>query len=83
MDKLPSNWRQTPAPADLARIGDEFVRKGTHCVLIVPSALAPNENNWLLNPQHASFGRVAVSRLEPLSYDERMFAASRRRRRKP
>jgi RES domain-containing protein len=80
VDELPSNWRRSPPPGELARIGDEFVRRAAHCVLIVPSALAPNENNWLLNPQHASFGRVAVSRVEPLIYDQRMFGASRRRR---
>jgi len=80
VDELPSNWRRSPAPVELARVGDEFVRRAAHCVLIVPSALAPNENNWLLNPQHASFGRVAVSRVEPLIYDQRMFGASRRKR---
>jgi RES domain-containing protein len=81
-DELPSHWRRSPAPAELTRIGDDFVRKAERCVLIVPSALAPHENNWLLNPQHASFRRVAVSSLEPLSYDPRMFAAQRRARRK-
>jgi RES domain-containing protein len=81
-DELPSHWRRSPAPAELARIGDDFVRKAEYCVLIVPSALAPHENNWLLNPQHASFRRVVVSSLEPLSYDGRMFAAQRRGRRK-
>lgn len=82
VDDLPSNWRRSPAPAELARIGDEFVRKAAHCVLTVPSALVPNENNWLLNPQHHGFERVVVSRIEPLIYDERMFGASGRRRRK-
>ena len=79
---LPSRWRQSPAPAELARIGDEFVRKAERCVLIVPSALAPHENNWLLNPQQASFHRIVVSGIEPLSYDPRMFTAQRRRQRK-
>jgi RES domain-containing protein len=83
VDDLPSNWRRSPAPAELTRIGDEFARKAAHCVLAVPSVLAPNENNWLLNPQHASFARVVVSRIEPLIYDERMFGAKRRARRKP
>ena len=82
VNELPAGWRRSPAPAELARIGDEFVHKGAQCVLIVPSALAPNENNWLLNPQHGGFRRVVVSRIEPLIYDERMFGASRRRRRK-
>ncbi len=81
-DDLPSHWRRSPAPAELAGIGDEFVRRAERCLLIVPSALAPHENNWLLNPQHAGFRRVRVSGLEPLSYDPRMFGARRSTRRK-
>jgi RES domain-containing protein len=81
-DELPSHWRRSPAPAELARIGDEFVRKAERCILIAPSALAPHENNWLLNPQHAGFHKIAVTGIEPLSYDPRMFATERRRRRK-
>jgi RES domain-containing protein len=79
-EALPSHWRRSPAPSELARIGDEFVRRAEHCILIVPSALAPNENNWLLNPQHAGFRRVSVSKVEPLSYDPRMFAKRPTRR---
>jgi len=82
IDELPSRWRRSPAPAELARIGDEFVRLAERCVLIVPSALAPHENNWLLNPQHADFRKVVLSDIEPLRYDPRMFATQRRTRRK-
>jgi RES domain-containing protein len=82
-EKLPSHWRRSPAPAELAGIGDEFVEKGERCILIVPSALAPHENNWLLNPQHAGFHKIAVSEIEPLRYDPRMFGPRRRSRRKP
>ena len=81
-DKLPSPWRRSPAPPELARIGDEFVQKADHFILIVPSALAPNENNWLLNPQHASFRRVAVCGIDALNYDPRMFGARHRSRRR-
>jgi RES domain-containing protein len=82
VDDLPSVWRRSPAPAELARIGDEFAAEAKHCVLVVPSALAPHENNWLLNPQHRDFRRVIVQGVEPLSYDPRMFAGQRRRPRK-
>ena len=77
---LPSFWRKSPAPADLARIGNEFARRAKHCILIVPSALALNENNWILNPQHAGFRRIVLSELEPLRYDPRMFVQRGRRR---
>jgi RES domain-containing protein len=81
--ELPSPWRRSPAPDELARIGDEFVRRAEVCILIVPSALAPHENNWLVNPQHADFIKIVVSGIEPLRYDPRMFGARHRTRRKP
>jgi RES domain-containing protein len=76
---LPPDWRDIPAPATLARFGDEFVQKGKTCCLLVPSALSPSESNWLLNPKHSDFQKIVVLPAEPLSYDPRMFAAGRRR----
>jgi RES domain-containing protein len=76
---LASDWRDIPAPAALARFGDQFAQKGKACCLMVPSALSPRENNWLLNPQHADFEKIVALPAEPLSYDPRMFAADRRR----
>jgi RES domain-containing protein len=71
---LPANWRDAVAPAGLAKLGDEFAQKAEHCVLMVPSVLAPDENNCLINPAHPDFARVRVRPIEPLSYDPRMFA---------
>jgi RES domain-containing protein len=77
---LPVNWRETPAPPQLAHIGDDFVRKAKNCLLLVPSALAVSENNWLVNPQHPEFRQIAVHPTEPLRYDRRMFSRRRRGR---
>ncbi|OLD12263.1 MAG: hypothetical protein AUJ01_16425 [Acidobacteria bacterium 13_1_40CM_3_65_5] len=52
---LLATWRQTPAPAVLAVIGDRFARRRRAAILVVPSALAPDESNWLLNPAHPDF----------------------------
>jgi RES domain-containing protein len=71
--EMPADWRGTPAPPELAQIGDEFVKKAENCLLLVPSALAVNENNWLINPQHPEFKRIALHPTEPLRYDPRMF----------
>ena len=43
-------------------------------ILIVPSALAPSESNWLLNPLHPEFGRIEIQSVESFEYDERLFA---------
>jgi RES domain-containing protein len=77
---LPSYWRDSPARAELARFGDEFAQQAKHCILIVPSALAPNENNWLLNPQHASIRKIVLWKVSPLRYDPRMFRPRQSRR---
>jgi RES domain-containing protein len=72
--RLPATWRQTPAPAELAAIGDRFARRRREAILVVPSALAPDEFNWLLNPDHPDFERVRIHPPEPFSYDTRFFA---------
>ena len=77
---LPANWRETPAPPALAQIGDEFVKKSERCLLLVPSALAVNENNWLINPLHPEFKKIVLHTPEPLRYDPRMFRPSRMRK---
>jgi len=77
---LPASWRETPAPPELAQIGDEFVRRVENCLLVIPSALAAQENNWLINPQHPEFSQITLNPPEPLRYDPRMFRSGRRRR---
>jgi RES domain-containing protein len=73
LKKLPANWREIPAPPALAQIGDTFIKRAETCLLLVPSALAPHENNWLINPQHPEFKQITLNAVEPLRYDPRMF----------
>lgn len=79
---LPADWRAPAAPPELSRIGDEFVQKGENCLLLVPSVLAPNENNCLINPAHAEFTRIGIQEPESLAYDPRMFREPGRRQRR-
>ena len=74
---LPANWREPAAPVQLARIGDEFARRGENCLLLLPSVLVPGENNCLLNPAHPDYARIVLRDPEPLSYDPRMFRRHR------
>lgn len=79
---LPDNWHEPAAPPELARFGDEFVQRGEACLLIVPSALASSENNYLLNPLHADFGKIEILATVPLRYDARLFRRERQKRRR-
>lgn len=71
-DNLPATWRQYPSPQELANIGDLFVQEAKNAILIVPSAIAPTENNWLLNPGHPEFALVKILPAEPFQYDPRL-----------
>ena len=71
--QLPANWRHSPSPPELAEIGDRFVRDHRAAILIVPSALAPAESNWLINPRHPEFSRIRLRSVEAFEYDPRFF----------
>jgi RES domain-containing protein len=76
---LPENWRDAAAPAELAQFGNQFAKRAEICLLWIPSVLAPNESNCLLNPAHADFRKIVVRPVEPLNYDSRMFRKPRRK----
>ncbi|MDQ2711176.1 MAG: RES family NAD+ phosphorylase [Acidobacteriota bacterium] len=71
--ELPVNWRETPGPPELVRIGDEFIQNRDTAILTVRSALAPAESNWLINPLHPSFPKLRILPVEPFRYDPRFF----------
>jgi RES domain-containing protein len=70
--RLPSGWRRYPAASALQRIGDRWVAEGRSAVLRVPSAVVPRESNYLLNPAHRAFARVAVGRPAAFEFDGRL-----------
>ncbi|MGH9454014.1 MAG: RES family NAD+ phosphorylase [Terriglobia bacterium] len=71
--QLPGHWRQSPAPTELTEVGDRFVHDQRAAILIVPSALAPTESNWLLNPQHPDYSKIRVHPATAFEYDRRLF----------
>jgi RES domain-containing protein len=71
--RLPFNWRQSPSPPELAGIGDRFANDARAAILVVPSALAPMESNWLIDPRHVEFSKIRLRSVEPFDYDRRFF----------
>ncbi len=70
--KLPASWRRYPAPPDLQRVGDDWLASGRSAVLRVPSAVVPEEFNFLLNPEHRDFRRIAIGRRFAIATDSRL-----------
>jgi RES domain-containing protein len=70
---LPADWRRYPAPDVLRRIGSDWLRAGKTAVLAVPSVVVPQEENYLLNPEHRDFDRIVRHVAVPFQFDPRMW----------
>ena len=70
--QLPSNWRDYPPPAELREIGTSWLLGGSSTILSVPSAVTPNERNYLINPEHEYFRSVEVGATRPFHIDLRL-----------
>jgi RES domain-containing protein len=73
LNTLPRDWRAYPAPPALARIGEAWFRTAGTAVLQVPSVIIPHERNFVLNPTHRDFERLAIGRSEPFRFDPGMW----------
>jgi RES domain-containing protein len=70
--RLPPNWRHLPVSPELQQLGMEWLLSGASAVLSVPSAVTPEERNYLLNIEHEHFGSVDVGATRPFQLDLRL-----------
>jgi RES domain-containing protein len=70
--RLPQNWRNYPPPAALKKIGTAWILSGSSAVLSVPSAVVPQERNYLINPEHEYFRSVDLGPATPFHLDLRL-----------
>ena len=66
---LPANWRETPAPATLQRIGRDWLEASETALLQIPSVVVPQENNAITNPLHADFRKLKIGKPGSFSID--------------
>jgi len=70
---LPNGWQSFPAPAALQDLGTAWASQAVTAVLAVPSAVIPQEWNYLLNPAHPDFRRIRVLKPQAFLFDPRLF----------
>ncbi len=75
---LPRGWNKLPAAPASKRFGDEWAAAGSSLGLLVPSVIASEERNLLLNPAHARFKEVRVLRKSRVRMDTRLYEQARR-----
>jgi RES domain-containing protein len=69
---LPPDWASYPPAKSTQQIGDEWARRANSPVLSVPSAVVPEEHNYLLNPNHKRFAEIHTGVPVPCRIDPRL-----------
>ena len=70
--KSPPSWKRMPATRTTAAFGDQWIKSARSAVMRVPSAVVPEEWNYLLNPAHPDFSKLAIGRPRTLKPDPRL-----------
>ena len=69
---LPEGWRRTPSPYVLADLGEQWRKQRSTLLLRVPSAVIPEEWNYVINPQHPAIAEVRLLKIEEKPIDLRL-----------
>lgn len=69
---LPPEWRRSPPPPSTQRIGDHWADNLISAILRVPSAIVPEEFNYLLNPVHPDVRRIEIGSPQDFTVDSRL-----------
>lgn len=72
VSSLPGNWRDYPAPLELAELGTSWARSNRGLLLRVPSAVVDNEYNILINPTHPDIAKVTLIEVQGYRFDKRL-----------
>ncbi len=70
---LPKNWRSYPVTEELQDLGTAWMASASTAMLVVPSAVIPEERNYLLSPAHPDFKRFRLNKPEAFHFDPRMW----------
>jgi RES domain-containing protein len=70
---LPDGWSKVLDPGELATFTDAWLKEEKSIAMGVPSAIIPQEINYIINPLHPDFREVQIKNVEIFNFDERFF----------
>jgi len=71
-------WDGTPAEPPSSRWGDRWLREQSSLMALVPSVIAPEERNVLINPAHPAARHLVATVVRPWTDDSRPTPSVRR-----
>jgi len=78
--ELPRGWDKLPPGPTSKRFGDAWVAANSSLGLLVPSVVASEEKNLVLNPSHPRFQEVRVLSKRRVMLDKRLYSTPTKRR---
>ena len=78
--ELPRGWNKLPPGPSSKRFGDAWVAKVSSLGLLVPSVIASDEQNLMLNPTHERFKDVQIVSRERINLDKRLYVVQQKPR---
>lgn len=69
---LPHNWRAATPGNRCHSIGASWLSAGRTAILEVPSAVVPEESNFIVNVEHADFRKLIFGEIRFLAVDPRL-----------
>jgi RES domain-containing protein len=79
MKELPGGWNKLPPGPASKRFGDAWLTAGSSLGLLVPSVIATEERNLVLNPAHERFKEVRVLSKSRVMMDKRLYSVTAKR----
>lgn len=71
-ETAPLGWDALPSGKVSLDIGDQWVSRGSTCILEVPSVIVPEELNILINPAHPDAAKIVATKVRKWQYDARI-----------
>lgn len=72
---LEVGWDALPASITSIDFGSDWLRERRSALLVVPSAIVPEEENILINPLHPQAAAITARKVRRWTYDPRMTKA--------
>ncbi len=69
---LPETWNQSAVYHDCQLLGSEWYQAEKSPLLKVPSAVIPDEFNFVLNTTHSEFNKIKIVDILPFYFDGRL-----------
>jgi len=70
--QLKDDWTKRENYFQTRTIGDEWLKEKKSPILRVPSAIIPEEHNYLINPEHPGFQKISIKRISDFLFDNRL-----------